>query len=146
MMVPTSLSLLLAVVPAADRSRAIGTWSAVGALGAGLGPVIGGLLVQENWRLVFWVNVPVGLIALLLVPRAIPESRDPNAHPRPDIVGAVLLAGAVGLLALAMVKAPDWGWLSVQVCGADRGRAARTRSASSCTRRVIPRRSSSCRC
>jgi EmrB/QacA subfamily drug resistance transporter len=115
MMVPTSLSLLLAVVPVKDRSRAIGTWSAVGALGAGLGPVIGGLLVQVDWRLVFWVNVPVGLIALFLVPRAIPESRDPKAHPRPDILGAVLLAASVGLLALAMVKAPEWGWLSVQV-------------------------------
>jgi EmrB/QacA subfamily drug resistance transporter len=115
LMVPTSLSLLLAVVPPADRARAIGTWSAVGALGAGLGPVIGGLLVQENWRWVFWVNVPVGLIALLLVPRSIPESRDPKAHPRPDIVGAVLLAAAVGLIALAMVKAPDWGWLSARV-------------------------------
>jgi EmrB/QacA subfamily drug resistance transporter len=115
LMVPTSLSLLLAVVPPADRARAIGTWSAVGALGAGLGPVVGGLLVQENWRLVFWVNVPVGLIALLLVKRSIPESRDPKAHPRPDIVGAVLLAAAVGLIALAMVKAPDWGWASARV-------------------------------
>lgn len=115
LMVPTSLSLLLAVVPPADRARAIGTWSAVGALGAGLGPVIGGLLVQQNWRWVFWVNVPVGLIALLLVPRSIPESRDPKAHPRPDILGAVLLATAVGLIALAMVKAPGWGWASARV-------------------------------
>jgi EmrB/QacA subfamily drug resistance transporter len=115
LMVPTSLSLLLAVVPAADRTRAIGTWSAVGALGAGLGPVVGGLLVQENWRLVFWVNIPVGVLALLLVPHTIPESRDPKAHPRPDIVGAVLLAAAVGLVALAMVKAPDWGWVSTRV-------------------------------
>jgi EmrB/QacA subfamily drug resistance transporter len=117
MMVPTSLSLLLAVVPPADRARAIGTWSAVGALGAGLGPVVGGLLVQESWRWVFWVNIPVGLIALALVPRTIPESRDPDAHPRPDVVGAVLLAASVGLLALAMVKAPDWGWLSARVLG-----------------------------
>ncbi|HEX3823543.1 MAG TPA: DHA2 family efflux MFS transporter permease subunit [Mycobacteriales bacterium] len=117
MMVPTSLSLLLAVVPPAGRARAIGTWSAVGALGAGLGPVVGGLLVQESWRLVFWVNVPVGLVALALAHRAIPESRDPNAHPRPDIIGALLVAASVGLLALAMVKAPEWGWLSFNVLG-----------------------------
>jgi EmrB/QacA subfamily drug resistance transporter len=117
LMVPTSLSLVLAVVPPADRPRAIGTWSAVGALGAGLGPVVGGLLVQQNWRWVFWVNVPVGLIALVLAKRTIPESRDPKAHPRPDILGAVLLAVSVGLLALAMVKAPDWGWVSVRVLG-----------------------------
>jgi EmrB/QacA subfamily drug resistance transporter len=117
LMVPTSLSLVLAVVPPAGRARAIGTWSAVGALGAGLGPVVGGLLVQENWRLVFWVNVPIGLVALFLAARTIPESRDPDAHPRPDVVGAVLLAASVGLLALAMVKAPDWGWSSVRVVG-----------------------------
>jgi EmrB/QacA subfamily drug resistance transporter len=117
MMVPTSLSLLLAVVPAADRARAIGTWAAIGALGAGLGPVVGGVLVQANWRLVFWVNVPIGLVTLALARRTIPESRDPNAHPRPDILGAVMLAAAVGLLSLALVKAPDWGWGSAQVIG-----------------------------
>jgi EmrB/QacA subfamily drug resistance transporter len=117
MMVPTSLSLVLAVVPAEDRPRAIGTWSAIGALGAGLGPVVGGLLVQANWRLVFWVNVPIGLLALVLAKRAIPESRDPDAHPRPDVLGAALLAVSVGLLALAMVKAPDWGWVSAPVIG-----------------------------
>jgi MFS family permease len=59
-MVPASLSLLLAVVPPASRPKALGTWSALGALGAALGPVIGGSLVQINWRWVFWINVPVG--------------------------------------------------------------------------------------
>ncbi len=117
LMVPTSLSLLLAVVPARDRARAIGTWSAVGALGAGLGPVIGGLLVQANWRLVFWVNLPVGGLALLTAARALPESRDPDAHRRPDIVGALGLAAAVGAIALALVKAPEWGWTSQPVIG-----------------------------
>jgi EmrB/QacA subfamily drug resistance transporter len=117
MMVPTSLSLLLAIVPAADRPRAIGTWAAIGALGAGLGPVVGGLLVQANWRLVFWVNVPIGLATLYLARRTIPESRDPNAHPRPDVLGAFMLAASIGLLSLALVKAPDWGWVSVQVIG-----------------------------
>ena len=77
MMVPASLSLLLAVVPPAARPKALGTWSALGALGAALGPVIGGTLVQVNWRLVFWINVPVGLAAVILAVRAVPESRDP---------------------------------------------------------------------
>ena len=114
MMVPTSLSLLLAEVPAAARPRAIGTWSAIGALGAGLGPVIGGLLVQISWRLVFWINLPVGLIAVLLAARVVAESRDERSasQGRPDIAGAALLAASVGLFALALVKAPDWGWAS----------------------------------
>jgi EmrB/QacA subfamily drug resistance transporter len=110
MMVPASLSLLLAEVPAPARPGAIGTWSAVAALGAALGPVIGGALVQVSWRLVFWINLPVGLIAVLLVARLVSESRDERVQGRPDLAGAALLAAAVGLLALALVKAPDWGW------------------------------------
>jgi EmrB/QacA subfamily drug resistance transporter len=112
LMVPTSLSLLLTVVPVQHRARAIGTWSANAALGAALGPVIGGLLVQTDWRLVFWVNVPVGAVALLSASRTLPESRDPQAHRRPDTLGAVGLAVAVGAVALALVKAPTWGWSS----------------------------------
>jgi MFS family permease len=116
-MVPASLSLLLAAVPAAARPKAIGTWSALGALGAALGPVIGGALVQVNWRWVFWINVPVGLAAVALAGRVVPESRDEKASGRPDIIGAGLLAAAVGLVALALVKAPDWGWGSAWFLG-----------------------------
>jgi len=116
-MVPASLSLLLAAVPAQARAKAIGTWSALGALGAALGPVIGGSLVQVNWRWVFWVNVPVGLAAVVLAIRVVPESRDSASRGRPDLIGAVLLAAAVGLVALALVKAPGWGWDSAGFIG-----------------------------
>jgi EmrB/QacA subfamily drug resistance transporter len=118
MMVPASLSLLLASVPAQARAGAIGTWSAMGALGAALGPVIGGGLVQLNWRWVFWVNVPIGLAAVLLALRVIPESREENASGRPDIIGAALLAASIGLIAYALVKAPAWGWASAAFWGA----------------------------
>jgi EmrB/QacA subfamily drug resistance transporter len=117
MMVPASLSLLLAEVPASVRPAAIGTWSALGALGAAVGPVIGGGLVQVSWRLVFWINLPVGLIAVLLAARVVSESRDERVQGRPDIAGAALLAAAVGLLALGLVKAPDWGWGSAGFVG-----------------------------
>jgi EmrB/QacA subfamily drug resistance transporter len=117
MMVPTSLSLLLAIVPVAGRAKAIGTWAAVGAMAAALGPVIGGLLVQASWRWVFWVNVPVGIVALLMVRRVLPESRDPLAEHRPDVIGATLVAVGVGAIALGLVEGPDWGWASVRVLG-----------------------------
>ncbi len=126
-MVPASLSLLLAAVPAAGRAKAIGTWSALGALGAALGPVIGGSLVQLSWRWVFWINIPVGVLAVLLTARIVPESRDEHTRGRPDLAGAALLAAAVGLVAFALVKAPGWGWGSARfiellaaavVCGA----------------------------
>ena len=113
-MVPASLSLLLASVPASGRAKAIGTWSALGALGAALGPVIGGSLVQVSWRWVFWINIPVGLLALLLTARVVPESKDQRTRGRPDLVGAALLALAVGLVAFALVKAPEWGWGSAR--------------------------------
>ena len=117
LMVPASLSLLLAAVPAAARSRAIGTWSALGALGAALGPVIGGGLVQVSWRWVFWINLPVGLAAFALATRLVPESKDDRVQGRPDLAGAALLAAAVGLVALALVKAPSWGWGSASFIG-----------------------------
>jgi EmrB/QacA subfamily drug resistance transporter len=117
LMVPASLSLLLAAVPAAGRPRAIGTWAALGALGAALGPVIGGALVEVSWRWVFWINLPVGLAAILLAFRVVPESRDERSTGRPDLAGAVLLAATVGLIAYALVQAPRWGWGSAAFLG-----------------------------
>jgi EmrB/QacA subfamily drug resistance transporter len=116
-MVPASLSLVLAAVPAPGRAKALGTWSALGALGAALGPVIGGALVQVDWRWVFWINVPVGLAAMVLAVRVVPESKDERELGRPDLIGAGLLAAAVGLVALALVKAPGWGWDSAGFLG-----------------------------
>jgi len=117
LMVPASLSLLLASVPPAARSQAIGTWSALGALGAALGPVIGGSLVQFSWRWVFWINLPVGLAAVLMARRVVPESKDEHVQGSPDLVGAAMLAASVGLVALALVKVPGWGWGSASFIG-----------------------------
>jgi EmrB/QacA subfamily drug resistance transporter len=117
MMVPASLSLLLAAVPGHARAQAIGTWSAIGALGAALGPVIGGFLVEASWRWVFWINIPVGVVTVILALRVLPESRDETANARPDMLGAVLVALAAGSLALALVKAPSWGWTSKDFFG-----------------------------
>ena len=117
MMVPVSLSLLLAAVPGPSRAQAIGTWSAIGALGAALGPVIGGFLVEVSWRWVFWINIPVGIATVILAIRVLPESRDETANARPDLLGAVLVALAAGSLALALVKVPFWGWTSKDFFG-----------------------------
>lgn len=116
-MVPASLSLLLAVVPQEQRARALGSWSALGALGAALGPVIGGGLVEIGWRWVFWVNLPVGVVAILLALRLVPESRDETRGRRPDLLGALFLALAVGLVAGALVQAADRGWASAGFLG-----------------------------
>jgi hypothetical protein len=73
--------------------------------------------VQFSWRWVFWINLPVGLAAIVLAGRMVPESKDEHVAGRPDLIGAGLLAATVGLIALALVKAPDWGWGSARFLG-----------------------------
>lgn len=109
-LMPTSLALLLAAIPLDKRATAIGIWAATGGIAAAAGPPLGGLLVEASWRWVFLINLPVGLAAAFAATRVLTESSDPEHARRPDGLGAALLAAAVGLLALGLVKAPDWGW------------------------------------
>lgn len=109
LLTPAALALLLVEFPPSQRAAAIGIYAGVGAAAAAAGPPLGGVLVQANWRLVFLVNLPIGLAALGFAVRLLRESRDPAVR-RPDLLGAALLAVAVGLLALGLVDAPDWGW------------------------------------
>jgi len=112
---PSSLGLLLNATPAPGRARAVRIWAASGALASAAGPVLGGLLVEASWRWVFLVNVPVGLLALVAAVRWVPDSRDTSVRRTPDLLGAALLAVAIGTLALGLVKGPDWGWTSIGV-------------------------------
>jgi hypothetical protein len=123
MVTATSLALLLHAFPPARRATAIAVWSMVGGVAAALGPPIGGLLVELSWRWIFLVNVPVGIAALVVGLRVLPESRDESETRRPDLVGTVLLVLSVGLLAYALVDAPDRGWDSAVVVGAFAGAA-----------------------
>lgn len=109
---PTSLGLLLNAYPAEKRSGAVRIWSAVSAMAAAIGPVMGGVLVQHSWRWVFLVNLPLGIIALIAAIIVVPDHKNTTESVLPDLVGAVLLAVAIGALALGLVKAPAWGWTS----------------------------------
>ena len=109
---PTSLGLLLAATPDAGKVRAVRIWAAVGGLAAAFGPVVGGLLVQASWRWVFIVNVPVGIAALVVARRVVPDSRDLSVSKTPDLGGSAALAVGIGALALAIVQGPGWGWAS----------------------------------
>jgi EmrB/QacA subfamily drug resistance transporter len=113
---PTSLAVLLPEFEPSQRPTAIGVWAAVGGIAAALGPPLGGLLVEANWRLVFWVNVPIGVVTAIVARRLLRDSRDPD-HSRPDLLAAAILTVAIGSLALSLVKAPDWGWDSVWTIG-----------------------------
>jgi EmrB/QacA subfamily drug resistance transporter len=109
---PTSLALLLAAVPAERRTGATRAWAAVGGLAAASGPVLGGLLVQANWRWVFVVNLPIGLFALVAGVIALPRLAARESGKLPDAIGAGLVTVAVAALTGALVEAPDWGWTS----------------------------------
>ena len=111
LMTPTSLGLLLASFPPDRRGGAVRTWTAIGGLAAALGPVVGGLLVTANWRWIFLVNVPIGLIALAIGWWKLPEVPGHDV-PRPDPWAALLVTGGIGALTFAIVKANDWGWRS----------------------------------
>jgi EmrB/QacA subfamily drug resistance transporter len=114
-LVPTSLALLLPEFPAEKRATAVAIWSATGAIAAALGPSLGGVLVDEaGWRWVFFLNVPIGLAALVPARRLLRERRDP-AGVLPDALGSALMVAGVGALALGIVKGPDWGWSSTGV-------------------------------
>ncbi|MEU6574092.1 MFS transporter [Streptomyces sp. NPDC046805] len=92
-----------------ERARAIGMWGAVIGISMAAGPLVGGLLVESvGWRAIFWVNLPVGLAALLLTLRFVPESRAPRAR-RPDPVGQVLVVALFGSLTYAIIEAPEAG-------------------------------------
>ncbi|MGH2863491.1 MAG: MDR family MFS transporter/patatin-like phospholipase family protein [Solirubrobacteraceae bacterium] len=118
-LIPASLALILEAYPAQRRGQAIAMWSATGALAAGIGPSIGGLLVVvDNWRLVFLINLPVGVIVHRLAQRVLVESRAPGKRAVPDLQGALLLALSVGLLSIAIVEGRSWGWLGMRTVAA----------------------------
>ncbi|MFJ2741079.1 MFS transporter [Streptomyces sp. NPDC087440] len=95
-----------------ERARAIGVWGGVVGISMAAGPLIGGLLVDSvGWRSIFWVNLPVGLAALLLTFRYVPESRAPKAR-RADPVGQLLVIVLLAALTYAIIEAPEAGWVS----------------------------------
>ena len=116
MMLPTSLGLILPEFAPEERHVAIGAWAATGGVAAAAGPPLGGLLVQADWRLVFLVNIPVGIAALIAGSRVLAERREQGAL-SPDLPGAVAFVVAIGALVLAIVKGQDWGWGSPAVIG-----------------------------
>jgi EmrB/QacA subfamily drug resistance transporter len=100
-----------------ERARAIGMWGAVFGVSMAMGPVLGGALVDSiSWRAVFFVNVPIGLVAIVLTAAFVPESRAPRPR-RLDPVGQLLVIVALATLTYAIIEAPSSGWLSSEILG-----------------------------
>jgi EmrB/QacA subfamily drug resistance transporter len=122
LMLPTSLGLMLPEFEPEKRHVAIGLWAASGGIAAAAGPPLGGLLVEADWRLVFLVNLPIGLAALAAGVRTLAERREQDPG-RPDLLGAVTLIIAVGALVVAIVKGQEWGWGSATTIALPAGTA-----------------------
>ncbi|MEU6850364.1 MFS transporter [Actinacidiphila alni] len=100
-----------------ERARAIGVWGGVVGISMAAGPIVGGALVQSvGWRSIFWINLPVGLVALALTSRYIPESRAPRPR-RVDPVGQVLVIALLGSLTYGIIEGSDAGWTSPLIVG-----------------------------
>src|SRR5499425_1332021 len=115
-MTPTALSIIsTAFTEGSERNKALGIWGALGGIGATTAWLIGGPLVDgPGWRWIFFINVPVGLAALVLSPVLLRESRGSLTRRSYDPAGALTITGALVLLVYAVVKAPEAGWGDVR--------------------------------
>ena len=113
---PLSLTILTTAFPPEKRGMIVGVYGGLAGLAVALGPILGGAITQAiNWHWIFWINVPVGLAAVLLGRRFLPESH--GAQERLDLPGVVLVTGGVVALVWALTRANDVGWASVQSIG-----------------------------
>jgi EmrB/QacA subfamily drug resistance transporter len=109
---PAALSIVTTTFrEGAERNKALGIWGALGGSGAAAGVLFGGVLTKYlGWEWIFWVNVPVGVIVLLLTLRFVPESKADLGHHRFDAAGAVTITSSLAIFVYAISKAPDVGW------------------------------------
>jgi EmrB/QacA subfamily drug resistance transporter len=112
MVIPTSLGLLLAAFPPAERAGATGAWAAGASVAATAGPPIGGLLILLDWRWIFLVNLPIAAVALIGSRRLIPADRPVETDETIDLAGVALLMAGISALVLAIVEGQTWGWSS----------------------------------
>jgi len=110
LLVPGSLAILAATFNGEARGRAVGLWTAWAGISTLLGPAAGGLLIELDWRWIFWLNLPLIGATLWLTKRAVSESSDPEACPGIDYVGIGLSAVGLGGPVFALIEQPTYGW------------------------------------
>jgi EmrB/QacA subfamily drug resistance transporter len=119
-MLSLSLALVCNVFPAAEQPRALGIWAAVSAVALAIGPLAGGLLIELDWRVIFWMNLPVSILGIAITLAAAPESTDPDAGKRIDRPGLAALSLGVTAVVLALVQSQSWkagAIVGIALCG-----------------------------
>ncbi|WP_328531052.1 MFS transporter [Nocardioides sp. NBC_00368] len=118
MLSPAALSTVVRLFDGDERNRALGIWSALGAGGAAIGVLLGGALTAgPGWEWVFLINVPVGVVVVVLLARLLPALPAWGGNVRLDLVGALIVTAATGLLILGFIEAGDGGWTSARTAG-----------------------------
>jgi EmrB/QacA subfamily drug resistance transporter len=118
LMMPATLSIVTHAFPAAERGKAIGTWAGVSALALTIGPVVGGFLTEQvSWRAIFFINLPVAVVAVIASLFAVRESRDETVDRRVDYPGVASLTAGLTAIVLALIEGNAWGWGSPAVIG-----------------------------
>ena len=118
MQYPAGMALLLTAFPQHRRQLAIGMWSAMAGLAAAIGPTVGGFLIgAAGWRAVFYVNVPIALVSLIVGARVLIESKAGSAAGKVDVIGVPLASLGVGAIILGFVQGDAWGWITAPTLG-----------------------------
>ena len=115
------LSLSLAIVshafPVSQQGQALGIWAAVSALALAIGPLVGGVLIDVDWRLIFWINLPICALGIAITWWAARESRDETSPPKVDYPGLATLTPGLLAIVFALIRADNWGWTSGRTLG-----------------------------
>ena len=118
LMNPATLSIITATFPPKERGQAIGIWAGVSALALAIGPLLGGLIVDNiNWHWIFYVNVPVGVVGIVVSYFFIKESRDTSHEQSIDLPGLVTSGAALLALSYALIEGNNHGWTSPEILG-----------------------------
>ena len=118
LMMPATLSIITDAFSVEERGKAIGTWAGISGLALSFGPLAGGFLTEDvSWRAIFYINLPIAVLALLASLFAVRESRDEKAERSVDYLGVILLTVALTAIVLALIEGNDWGWGSARVVG-----------------------------
>lgn len=113
-----SLAIVSTVFAAEERARALGIWAGVSALALGIGPLVGGALVEAvSWRWLFWINLPFCVLGVVLVLASTEEQRDETAPRRIDLAGVVTVGLGLAAVVIALVEGKVWGWTSAATLG-----------------------------